>query len=245
MNCPCDLTSRSLSITNRVFRSRRPAVENQTMKKPTLRNVAVLFVALVASMLQTPARAGDQAPDKDGWATIFDGTSMDGWRINESPTSWKVQDGALVACGPRSHLFYVGDDTPFVNFEFQADVKTTPGSNAGIYFHSKFVKSGWPTGQGYECQVNTSHPDPQKTGGLYNTVKVLDSPSTDNKWFKQHIKVDGKRIVVKIDGKTVVDYTEPETTSEAPCLGKGTFTLQAHDPKSVVYFKNIKVKRLP
>ena len=28
-------------------------------------------------------------------------------------------------------------------------------------------------------------------------------------------------------------------------LGEGTFALQAHDPKSVVYYKNIYIKELP
>jgi hypothetical protein len=212
------------------------------MKKHAERMIVVLFVVLLGAMVSWPA----SAQDTDGWVTIFDGKSLDGWRINESPESWKIEDGAIVACGPRSHLFYVGDDEPFVDFEFQADVMTTPGSNAGIYFHSKFKRSGWPTEQGYECQVNTSHSDRQKTGGLYNRVRVLDdAPSKDNQWYNTHIIVKGRDIEVRIDGKPVVFYTEPSDTSEAPCLSKGTFALQAHDPKSVVYFKNIKVKRLP
>jgi hypothetical protein len=214
------------------------------MKMPALKAAAMLSLAILTLLLAMPVAAGEQAPDDEGWVTIFDGQSLEGWRINESPRSWKLENGAIVACGPRSHLFYVGDDKPFDNFEFKADVKTTPGSNAGIYFHAKFVESGWPTQQGYECQVNTSHPDPQKTGGLYNRVRVLDAPSKDGQWYEQHIIVDGRRIIVKIDGKTVVDYTEPSDTSEVPCLSEGTFALQAHDPKSVVYFKNIKVKRL-
>ena len=49
---------------------------------------------------------------------------------------------------------------------------------------------------------------------------------------------------VKIKGQTVVDYTEPEDVNSKRKLSSGTFALQGHDPKSVVYFKDIKVKPL-
>jgi hypothetical protein len=78
---------------------------------------------------------------------------------------------------------------------------------------------------------------------------VFEAPAEDDKWFEQHITVNGKRVVIKIDGKTVVDYTEPEDKKPGPnftrVLSEGTFGLQAHDPKSKVYFKNIRVKKLP
>ncbi len=50
---------------------------------------------------------------------------------------------------------------------------------------------------------------------------------------------------VKLNGKKVIDYTEPEGKEGTVKLSHGTFALQAHDPKSVVYFRNIRVKRLP
>jgi hypothetical protein len=183
--------------------------------------------------------------DDSGWVTIFNGKSLDGWKINEVPTSWSLEDGAIVSHGARSHLFYVGDEKPFVNFEFQAEVLTKPGSNAGIFFHTAFQEEGWPK-QGYEAQVNNSYVrDPQKTGGLYNTVKVLEAPAKDDVWFTYYIKVDGKHVIVKIDDKTVVDFVEPEGKEGTVKLSSGTFALQAHDPGSTVLFRNIRVKRLP
>jgi len=189
------------------------------------------------------------AADDDGWRTIFDGKSMTGWKASENKDSWKVEDGALVCHGPRSHLFYVGDDKPFVNFAFKADVMTTPGSNAGIYFHTKYQETGWPR-FGYEAQVNVSHKDPKKTGSLYGVVNVSNPPCKDNEYWTQTIIVKGKHIVIKINDKVVVDYTEPEgqkafSKDFERRLGSGTFALQAHDPNSKVYFKNIQVKRLP
>jgi hypothetical protein len=193
--------------------------------------------------------AGLAASAEKGWVRIFDGKTMKGWKASENKDSWTIKDGAFVCHGPRSHLFYEGDGKPFVNFEFKCEVMTTPGSNGGIYFHTKYQETGWPK-QGYEVQVNVSHKDAKKTGSLYGVVDVANPPCRDNEYWTQHIIVKGRRIVVKINGKTVVDYTEPEgKTAHSDKferrVGSGTFALQAHDPKSKVFFKNIVVKRLP
>lgn len=197
---------------------------------------------LIGSILCSSAIAGEK---EKGFVSLFDGKTMKGWKINERPESWKVENGTITANGSRSHLFYVGQDKPFVNFEFRAQVMTHENSNAGIFFHTKFQKEGWPK-QGYEAQVNNSYNrDPQKTGGLYNTVKVLKAPAKDNVWFDYVIRVEGKHVVVTIDGKKVVDYTEPKDKPGPLHLSQGTFALQAHDPGSTVSFRKIRVQRLP
>lgn len=189
------------------------------------------------------------AESEEGFKQLFDGKSFDGWKINESPESWSIVDGAFVAKGNRSHLFYVGDDKPFVNFELRVDVKTEPNSNGGIYFHTKFQKEGWPK-YGFEAQVNNSYKsDPQKTGSLYAVRKVLDQNVEDNVWYTETIIVNGKNVKIKINDKTVVDYDEPSDQKAGEDftrkIDEGTFALQAHDPGSRVHFKNIRVKRLP
>jgi hypothetical protein len=202
---------------------------------------------LIALFLFTAAAL--PAAAQDGFKSLFDGKSLDGWKANENVDSWKVKDGLLICHGERSHLFYEGDDKPFKNFHFKADVKTTKGSNAGIYFHTKYQESGWPK-YGYECQVNVSHTDPKKSSGLYAVQDVADPGIKDDEWYTQEIIVNGRNIELKINGKTMVSYTEP--ADKAPFsndferrLAEGTFALQAHDPDSLVYFKNIQVKRLP
>ena len=186
---------------------------------------------------------------KDGFVPLFDGKSLNGWKVaEENPQSWKVVDGQLVCEGPRCHLFYDGKLAPFKNFHFIAEVKTTPGSNAGIYFHTKYQATDWPR-QGFECQVNVSHKDPKKTSSLYAVDNVADPGVKDNEWYTQEIIVKGKNVVLKVNGKTMVDYTEAEGQAPASkqferLLGQGTFALQAHDPDSKVYFKNLQVKKL-
>lgn len=206
--------------------------------------IRFLAVALVALSL-CPAVFAAEGKEADGWKELFNGKSLEGWKVVEAPSSITVKDGAIVTHGKRAHAFYVGDSRPFKNFELEAEVMTLPTSNSGIFIHTKVQDKDWPT-QGYECQVNnTFNRDPQKTGGLYNTVKVLEAPAKDNEWFKYYIKVDGKHVTIKINDKTTVDWTEPNDKAGPLKLSEGTFALQAHDPGSTVKYRSIKVKRLP
>jgi len=206
------------------------------------------LLVVLASLSACVAAEKNDGTAEEGFVQLFDGKSLKGWKASENEKSFSVVDGAIVANGDRSHLFYVGSDKPFVNFHFKADVMTMPKSNSGIYFHSHFQKDGWPK-YGYEAQVNNTHADPRKTGSLYAVKDVMnDAPAKDNQWFTEEIVVQGKHITIKVDGKTVVDYTEPDDKRAGSDftrkLDKGTFALQAHDPGSKVLFKNLRVKRL-
>ena len=188
---------------------------------------------------------------QDGWVSLFDGKSLANWKVGENASTFSVENGTIVAHGPTAHLFYEGDvhQHNFKNFEFKADVMTTPGSNSGIYFHTEYQESSWPK-KGYEVQVNNSHTDWRRTGSLYAVQDVKEVYVKDNEWFTEYFKVEGKHVIVKINDKTVVDYTEPDNVkrdagSEGRILSNGTFALQGHDPNSKVYFKNIMVKVLP
>jgi hypothetical protein len=157
----------------------------------------------------------------------------------------------IVVNGATAHLFYEGDvmNHDFKNFEFKADVMTFPGANSGIYFHSVYQENGWPA-KGYEVQVNNSHTDWRRTGSLYGVDDIKEVYVKDNEWFTEYIKVVDKKVVIKINDKIVVDYTEPDSVQQKVNIGgrrisDGTFALQGHDPKSKIYFKNIMVKPLP
>lgn len=184
------------------------------------------------------------------WISLFDGKTLDGWRASEHPGTFSVEDGKIMVHGPRAHLFYEGpvENHDFKNFEFKAQVMTTPGSNSGMYVHTRYQEEGWP-GQGYEVQVNNSHTDWRRTGSLYGIDDVKEQVVPDNEWYTEHIIVRGKSVTVKINGKTVVDYTEPDNLErkegdEARRLSSGTVALQGHDPDSKVYYKDIMVKPL-
>ncbi|MCB9768909.1 MAG: DUF1080 domain-containing protein [Candidatus Omnitrophica bacterium] len=208
------------------------------------------FCIAFSLMIVTGAFA---AGDSDGgWISLFDGKSLDGWKVSEDhPDSFRVEDGQIVANGARAHLFYEGpvENHNFKNFILKADVMTTKGSNSGLYIHTKYQKDDWPN-YGYECQVNNTQGDPQKTAGIYDTVKVLEAPAKDNEWFEYTIIVKGKTIETQINGKTCAKYDEKDKAeldhrSRGTDLSSGTFAIQAHDPNSKVFYKNIRVKVLP
>lgn len=197
--------------------------------------------------------AGSPEPAKVGaaeWISLFDGKSLEGWKVGENAATFSVDSGCIIAHGQTAHLFYVGPvhNHDFRNFEFKAQVMTRPGSNSGIYIHTQYQEKSWPE-KGYEVQVNNSHTDWRRTGSLYGIEDVKEVYVKDNVWFTEYVKVQGKRITIKINDKTVVDYTEPENVkrergSEQRVLSSGTFALQGHDPNSKVYFKDLLVKPL-
>ena len=227
-----------------------------------------LTLTALAALALTSAQAAD-----DGWVSMFNGKDLSGWKSNEEvPGVFTVENGELKVSGGRAHLFYVGPngDAKFKSFELKLKVKTTPGSNSGVYFHTQYQEKGWPD-KGYECQVNSTHTDPKKTGSLYGVVNILAlldgqkepeggrhikvplAPSTDGEWFDYGIKVEGKHIVLSVDGKVTVDYTEPEGWDPVKALknmmgrkiDEGTIAIQGHDPKSTTYYKDIFIKALP
>lgn len=219
------------------------------MKKLCSLGVIVALALLTASLNSVRAEDGG-----DGWISLFDGQTLKGWEANEQAQNWKVEDGKIVATGPRSHLFYVGDDPSnppqFESFHFKADVMTTPKSNSGIYFHTDWNEEKnhqrFPQ-TGFEAQVNNSHGDPVRTASIYHLVKNFKAPAKDNEWFTEEIIVDAKNKTVKtlVNGNVIAEYKEPAgKTGKMEVIGKGTFAFQAHDPKSTCYYKNIRVKKL-
>ncbi len=221
------------------------------MKSPRLRPTGSALASAFFLSLCSIAAAQE-------WQSLFDGKTLDGWQANESPGTWVVENGAIANKGPRSHLFYVGPvaNHDFKNFEFAAEVMTTPGSNSGIYFHTHLKSDPWPQ-TGYEAQVINSSRDMEggysenkMTGSIYAVRNTWRAPVKDNVWFEYRIRVSGKTIQTFIDGELVCQYTEGPNAWRAKdkpgrYLTSGTFALQGHDPGSHVFFRNLRVRQLP
>ena len=200
-----------------------------------------LLALLPAALLAAPAFAAEGE-----WVTLFDGKSLDGWKAAENPAAFTVADGILRVNGNRGHLFYTGKDgnASWKDFELQLEVKTSPSANSGVFIHTGWQESGWPS-KGYECQVNSTHGDTIKTGSLYNVVKVNPAPHPDDVWFTYTITVKGNHITTKVNDTVTVDYTEKaEDIKGDRKLSAGTFAIQAHDPKSVVQYRSVKARAL-
>jgi hypothetical protein len=211
-----------------------------------MRSISMIILALCMALGYSFAD-DQQCEIGDQWIRIFDGQSLSGWRASENPDSFAVEGGVIVVRGERAHLFYEGDvgGADFKNFEFKCRIKTHPKANSGVFFHTAFQPSGWPR-KGYEVQVNATHPDRRKTGSVYAVKDVMDTaPNSDGEWFELYFKVDGDRITVKVDGEIVNEYVEqPGDIQGERRLSSGTIAIQAHDPGSLVHYKDIYI-RLP
>lgn len=193
----------------------------------------------------------------DGWLPLFDGKSLSGWKASENADSWRVEDGLLVADGPRSHLFYEGPvaNHDFRNFELVAEVRTENSCNSGIFFHTEYQETGWPD-KGYEVQINNSYAgvrqykELKRTGSLYGVRNIYSSPVSDDQWFEIRIRVTVPRVCVWVNGVQTVDYIQPESPARSEArkgrtLSRGTMALQGHDPGSRVAFRRVAVRPLP
>ena len=206
----------------------------------------LLLASLLA--LTLPAFAADPA---GGWVPLFDGKSLDGWKASEKPGTFAVESGEIVVHGNRSHLFYDGpvQAHDWKNFEVKMDIMAKHGANSGFYFHTAFQPDGWPD-KGFEVQVNNTHTDTKKGAGLYDIKDNLTAPAKDDEWYNMSIRVEGRHVVIKVNGAVITDYTEPEDFQPKPNhagrkIDHGTFAIQGHDPGSEVHFKNILVQPLP
>jgi hypothetical protein len=202
-------------------------------------------VMLFSGLLQTAAV-------EPGWTSLFNGKDWTDWKVS-NPASFRIEDGAIVANGSAGHAFYDGPfrNHTFRNFELKVDVMTRPNSNGGVYVLTEFQEKGFPA-KGFEIQVNNTYAkDPVKSGSLYHVSDVTEAPAKDDEWFTEHIIVKGDVITVNVNGKQLVNWTQPAEWKENEKYARrqmnatgGTIALQAHDPGSTVYYKNIRIKPL-
>ena len=197
------------------------------------------------------AGAAARVQAEDGWVTILDEKSFKDWTVMPGKASFKVEDsdglkkfekgqwsfkdGVLKGEGDVSHIFSPRDD--YENFQFKAEIKISDKGNSGQYFR---VAKGNGFPKGYEAQVNSTHGDPQRTGSLYNFAKVTEMLVPPDTWFTQEVIAVGNHIVIKVNDKTVVDFTDEKKT-----YMKGCMAFQQHNLGSVVEIKNAQVKELP
>ena len=211
-----------------------------------MRHLFILLMLCVLSCSPVPEPSEEnslsKAEAKDGWMLLFNGKDLTGWKVDKwNPDCFSIEEGAIKCKAKPSMLYYDGEGKDLKNFHFIADVMTLPGANSGVFFHTTYQDKGWP--RGHEAQVNQTHLDPVKTGSIYIVAKHLEAPAKNKEWFRYEIIVKGDKITTVVDGKTVVEYTEPaEAKGKRRSLSSGTIALQAHDPGSVVFYKNIKVK---
>lgn len=178
----------------------------------------------------------DKPGNYKGWVRLFNGKDLKGWKTHpKDKAKWEVKDGILHGTGEAGHLFSERGD--YQDFNYRVEAKISDGGNSGQYFRTEF---GPAFPKGYEAQINSTHRDPQKTGTLYNFVKVTEQLVPPDTWFTQEVIVRGNHIVIKVNGNKVVDFVDEKNT-----YTKGHFAIQQHDPGSHVQIRKIEVMEVP
>ena len=201
---------------------------------------ACLFVAA------DPVLAIDQGKAEAGWVELFNGKDLTGWKKHpDDKAKWEVVDGTLVGTGPAGHLFSERGD--YKNFHFRIEAKINDKGNSGQYFRATYAK-GFPPG--YEAQINSTSGDPIRTGSLYPDQLTSENERKEtivgeqlvkpDEWLTQEVIAVGNHIVIKLNGKTTVDFLDKRKR-----YAKGHFAIQQHNVGSVVSVRKAEVKELP
>jgi hypothetical protein len=211
-----------------------------------LLTLTAVLAASLAMLLPLPA--ADDKKD-EGFKSIMPDKDLKGWKTHEGDKArWKVQDGVLVGEGPVGHLYTERDD--YENFIWRCEAKISDKGNSGMMFRCKFTK-GFPPG--YEAQINATHGDKIRTGSLYpagwakyltdeqkKKILIFDCPHKPDEWFTQEVIADGGHIIIKVNGKTTVDFVDEKNS-----FTKGHLAIQQHNDGSVISVRKMEIKELP
>lgn len=132
------------------------------MRKLILTSTITLIAATAALVIAQEKTA----PVKDGWVTLFDGTSMKGWHVsaksghsrttkNTSGGKWEVKDGAIVGSQdvPGNGGLIVSDEK-FTDFEVSVEMNNDFGPDSGLFLRSTEDGKAWQAMIDYHSNGN-------------------------------------------------------------------------------------------
>src|SRR4051812_3517410 len=119
------------------------------------------FVAIAALVVCAPlGRAAEES-----WTPLFDGKTLDGWKVEGGPATFKVEDGTIVGTtgrgGPNTFLCR----GPFADFVLELEVRCDPELNSGVQIRSHVYDEDTPQesaptrirkageSYGYQCEI--------------------------------------------------------------------------------------------
>lgn len=172
--------------------------------------------------------------DKDGYITIFDGTTFNGWRgygKDQVPGKWTIEDGAIRFNGSGGGEAQDGDGGDlifahkFKNFELELEWKVAKGANSGIFYLAQEVWSDNEDGTKrlepiyisapeYQVLDNENHPDAKlgvdgnrMSGSLYDMIPAKPQNSKPfGEWNKAKIMVFKGTVIHGQNDQNVVEY---------------------------------------
>lgn len=178
------------------------------------------------------------------WQPLFDGSSLKGWKATPGG-QWEVRDGAIRGTSPASDPRHglLLSDAVHGDFTLRLKFKVTKG-NSGLYFRAERV-DGPVTVHGFQAEVC----DNDDTGGLYETGgrgwvaqpdkawMAAEKVNRAGEWNEMWVSAHGARLVVHVNGRRTVDFTDPAQTRAEGHLG-----LQLHGGQEMeVEYKNLEL----
>src|SRR5436190_429539 len=145
----------------------------------------------------------------DGWIALFDGETLFGWQPH-SKADWQVKDGAIfVSAGERGLLC---TSVEFDDYVLKADFRAAKDTNSGFFLRTApVVGMNDITTKCYE--LNIAPPDnPFPTGGFVGRLKGKTVPERAVEWQSFEVTLDGPKATDKLNGDTVLEYTDPKPT---------------------------------
>jgi hypothetical protein len=203
--------------------------------------LGVVLPLLIAgcALAQEAAPPATAPASETGYRTIFDGKSMEGWRM-AGPGEFILQDdGSMMARGGMGLLWYTPEQ--YRDFVLKLEWKAAkPTSNSGVFV--RFPDPGndpWiAVNQGYEIQIHDSSEGRSGTGSIYSFEAATARPmKPSGEWNEMEIMVVGQHYVVLVNGVKVTEY-------EGSRSREGYAGVQNHGDSDQVFFRNIRVKRL-
>ena len=172
--------------------------------------------------------------------SLFNGKNLDGWKVYGTE-KWYVDNGELICeSGPDKEYGYLATTNEYKNFILNLEFYQQSDGNSGVFFRSSIegvIISGW--------QVEVAPPG-NNSGGIYESYGrgwlVKPDPKYDNiikmqSWNLMKIMVDGDNVKTWINGKEMVDITDP-IIGEA----SGSIALQIHDGGGIkVRWRNLEL----
>jgi hypothetical protein len=201
--------------------------------------------------------AGRLTAQDDGFVSLFDGQTLNGWREihKKSPSSYFVTNGVIASPADAGNDLVT--EQTFGNFILRMDFKLTPGANNGVGIRVP-METNDLTYSGNEVQIldddapQYAHLDPgQYCGSLYKIFAAKRGALNKvGEWNHYEISFIGRHITVVLNGKTIVDgnvntVDSPEVLRGHPGMlrERGHIALLGH--WSYVEFRNIYIKELP
>ena len=210
----------------------------------------VLAIGVMAAMAAYPV--------EKGFVALFDGKTLDGWSLtskNANERGYIVQDGAIVC--PLDGGGNLLTEKEFSNFVLRLEFKMEPGGNNGIGIRAPVA--GDIAYSGMEIQVLDHDHEKYKGrikpaqyhGSVYDVIPAKTGAlKPAGQWNSQEIVADGSRIKVTLNGKVILNadlasVTDPAVLKKHPGLQRKSGRVGFLGHKSLVEFRNIRIRELP